>query len=213
MKRGRKRNPNAIRDKKGKSRGEGVHPEVIARRERELEALGIPLTYLKAEGSGVVERKMALNSLAGFTLGQMFLKHQANPKDPYGVSEDQYHAGEKWAALVRWHSNIMDYELKRSISANVWTNVGGRSLTKEPAQATIEYVRARFKDCYNAMVSRGWATADLVYSVCIDNIPLVGLSERQMVVLRCGLDALIVAFDKKVSEITKKPELACGEIV
>lgn len=190
-KRGRKPKPNAIRDSKGISRGEGYHPETIARRERELEEAGIRLTYLKAVGSRVEERPTALTNLAGFTLGQMYLKWQQNPRDLYGVSEDEYNAGERWSKLVRYHSRIMDYELKRNIASPQWVSVGrGLSTRGEPDEDEIMKVRERFKACYDALVKSGWQTADMVYSVCIDNIPLVSLTERHVRILRGGLAAL-----------------------
>jgi len=176
-------------------RGEGYHPETVARRERELEALNIPLTYLKATGARVEEKQTALTNLAGFTLGQLYLKWQSNPKDLYGVSEEEYNAGEKWAKLVRLHSRIMDYELKRNVASQQWISVGkGVSTSAEPDEEEIQRVRDKFKGCYNALVKMGWQTADLVYSVCIDNIPVSQLTERHVKILRGGLGALVEEF-------------------
>jgi hypothetical protein len=191
MKRGRKPKPNALRDKSGVVRGEGYHPETIARRERELEALKIPLTYLQSVGSRVEERPTALTNLAGFTLGLLYLRWQKDPKDRFGVSEEEYNAGEKWSKLVRLHSRIMNYELKRNVNSQQWISVGrGISTAAEPDEEEILKVRARFKSCYDALVKGGWQTADLVYSVCIDNIPISQLTERHVRILRIGLGAL-----------------------
>lgn len=191
MRTGRPKKSNVKRDLSGKSRGEGYHPETIARRERELEELGIPLTYLKKEGARVVEKQTAIVNLAGFTLGQLYLKWQSNPKDRMGVSEDEYKAGEAWAAIVRRHSQVMDYELKRNPGTQQWASVGrGISTRAEPDEEEIQRIRDRFKTCYDTLVKTGWATADLVYSVCVDNLPIANLDERKVLALRGGLKAL-----------------------
>src|SRR5215470_10875600 len=101
--RGRRRKPNVIRDLRGKSRGEpeGVHPETIAARLRELRREGVP----------VQDRQGALDALAGFTLGRLLLRNRADPGDPGSINEQQYNAGHEWAKLVRRHAALMGYAL------------------------------------------------------------------------------------------------------
>lgn len=161
MRTGRPKNKNAKRDASGKVRGEGYHPETVARRERELEAAGIPLTYLHSEGSRVSEKKTALVNLAGFTSGQLYLRWQANPKDRMSISETEYQAGEKWARIVRLHSRIMGYELKRSVQSQQWVSISrGVSTHADPDEEEVQKVKDRYEACHNALVRTGWATAD-----------------------------------------------------
>lgn len=201
-KRGRKPKPNAIRDSKGISRGEGYHPETIARRERELEEAGIRLTYVKSLGAArYEERRTALTNLAGFTLGQMYLKWQQNPRDLYGVSEDEYNAGERWSRLVRYRSMVLGYELKPQVASPQWVSVnrgiGSNSDFADPDEEELRKIRNTkeiYERCHNTLVNkaegRSWQTATIVYSVCIDNIPLASLTERHVRILRGGLGAL-----------------------
>jgi hypothetical protein len=170
---------------------DNYHPETIARRERELEALGIPLTYLKAEGQRVVERPTAVVNLAGFTLGKLYLKWQADPKTKIGVNENEYKAGEAFAMIVRRHSQVMDYELKRNVQSPQWVSVGkGISCIAEPDEDEILKIRHKFRTCYDDLVSLGWSTVDLVYGVCIENVPIESLTERNVHFLRQALRKL-----------------------
>lgn len=194
MKRGRKRNPSAIRDKKGKSRGEGIHPETIVRRERELEELGIPLIYYQAEGARTVQKPTALTSLAGFSLGQLYLRWQKDESDRFGVTEEQYQAGETWSEIVRQHASVMDYELKRSTESQGWISVGrGLSCEAEPDEETVLRIRSKFKRCYGALSGLGWRVVDIVYQVCIENRDARSLTEMDVEFLRRGLNALVDA--------------------
>jgi hypothetical protein len=173
---------------------DNYHPETIARRERELEALGIPLTYLKAEGQRVVERPTAVVNLAGFTLGKLYLKWQADPKTKIGVNENEYKAGEAFADLVREHSKVMDYELKRSVQSPQWVSIGrGLPCIAEPDEdemLRIMRIKHKFKMCWDDLTSLGWSTIDLVSMVCIENVPVESLTERNVYFLRQALRKL-----------------------
>src|SRR5437764_10130381 len=142
--RGRKRNPNVIRDARGKSRGEpeGVHPETIAVRLRELRCEGVP----------VRDRQGALDPLAGFTLGRLLLRNRADPGDPGSVNEQQYNAGQEWAKLVRRHAVLMGYALGTPKSPSFVVVGAGLSCAGEPDKAEIMAVRRQWTDCYRALM-------------------------------------------------------------
>ena len=184
--RGRKRKPNVIRDATGKSRGEpdGVHPETIAVRLRELRREGVP----------VRDRQGALDALAGFTLGRLLLRNRADRGDPGSINEQQYNAGQEWAKLARRHAAIMGYVLGPPKSPSFVMVGAGLSCTEEPDEAEIMAVRRQWSDCYRALMdacrTHGLAVRDVVYAVCIDNRNINSLSATDFGNLRIGLNAL-----------------------
>jgi hypothetical protein len=185
--RGRRRKRNVIRDAGGKSRGvpEAVDPATIAVRLRELERCGVP----------VHDHKIALDALAGFTLGRLLLRHRADPGDPGSINAQQYHAGQEWATLVRSHAAIMGYELHNPQSPS-FSVAGTRGLSclKEPEEAEIIAVRRRWSDCYHGLMdvcrTHGLAVRDIIYAVCIENRDIELLSREDFGNLRIGLNAL-----------------------
>ena len=185
--RGRRRKPNVIRSASGKSRGEpdGVHPEAIAVRLRELRLEGVP----------VRDRQGALDALAGFTLGRLLLRNRADPGDPGSVNEQQYNAGHEWAMLARRHAAIMGYALGTPKSPSFVLAGAGPSCAKAPDEAEIIEVRRRWSDCYRALMDvcriHGLAVRDIVYAVCIDNRNINSLSATDFGNLRIGLNALV----------------------
>ena len=184
--RGRRRKPNVIRDLRGKSRGEpeGVHPETIAARLRELRREGVP----------VQDRQGALDALAGFTLGRLLLRNRADPGDPGSVNEQQYNAGQEWAKLVRCHAALMGYALGTPKSPSFVMVGSGLSCAEEPDEQEILAVRRQWSDCYRALMevcrTHGLAVRDIVYAVCIDNRKINSLSATDFGNLRIGLNAL-----------------------
>jgi hypothetical protein len=184
---GRKRKPNVIRDAGGKSRGEpdGVHPETIAVRLRELRRDGVPVRDCQG----------ALDALAGFTLGRLLLRNRADPGDPGSVNEQQYDAGQEWAKLVRRHAAIMGYGLGPPQSPSFVMAGSGPSCAAEPGAAEIMAVRRQWSDCYRALMdvcrTHGLAVRDIVYAVCVENRNINSLSPRDFGNLRIGLNALV----------------------
>jgi hypothetical protein len=184
---GRKRKSNVTRDASGKSRGEpeGVHPETIAVRLREL----------AREGVAVRDRQGALDALAGFTLGRLLLRNRADRGDPGSINEQQYNAGQEWAKLVRRHAMIMGYALGTPKSPSFVLIGAGLSCTEGPDEAEIIAVRRQWSDCYRALMdvcrTHGLAVRDIVYAVCIDNRNINSLSATDFGNLRIGLNALV----------------------
>lgn len=182
MRSGRKRKPNVIRDRTGKSRGEPqvVAAEVRAVRERILESQGI-------------NTEEALNPLAGFTLGKLLLRHRADESDPGAISREQYEAGEEWCRIVHRHAAIMGYRL--NIHTPSFVMVGGMSVGgAEPDEEQVIAVRRRWSDCYSALMDvcrvHGLRVRNVTYGVCVENWPIERLSEADYGALRVGLNAL-----------------------
>lgn len=188
MRTGRKRKTAVVRDRSGKSRGEPhvVSAEVRAVRERILEAEG-------------VDTGEALNSLAGFTLGKLLLRHRANKDDPGSISQEQYEAGEAWSKIVHRHAAIMGYRL--NIQTPSFIMVGGMSVKSEPDEEQIIAIRRRWSDCYGELMSacrdHGLRVRDVTYGVCVENWPVLQLSEADYGHLRIGLNAIATALKNR----------------
>ena len=192
MSRGRKRDLRVIRDRRGKSRGEGqgIAPEVLAARARHLAADGVGPEH-------------ADDALAGFTLGRLLLRHQADRSDPGSITPQQYDAGEHWSRIVRAHARIMGYSLVRPSPG--FAVVGrGLSCAAEPDGDVIVRIRRRYADCYRALIEAGRVFKDgrkasglevamIVWDVCIENRPIGTLSAADYGNLRTGLNALAKA--------------------
>lgn len=183
MKTGRKRKTNVRRDRSGKSRGEAhiVHPETVFVRERELESLGI-------------DKKHALDQLAGFTLGLLRLRgRDSENKDPGGISQEQYEAGQSWARIV--HRYMAINGMKGGIRTPSFLMVaGGMDTAPDPDERDILRVRRQFVDCYDALAhaaqSHGHRVQLVTWSVCIENIAVRFLTPACYGYLRVGLNAL-----------------------
>jgi hypothetical protein len=192
MRRGRKRNPNSIRDHNGKSRGEPVSiaPEVLAVRARDLFADGIGPEH-------------ATDALAGFTLGRLLLRYRADRSDPSSITPQQYDAGEDWARIVRAHARIMGYSLTSPSPSFIMVG-SGLSCMSDPSQDEVLRIRRRYSDCYRALIDAGvmfkdrrkitgLEVAQICWDVCVNNRPIRTLSPVDFGNLRAGLNALIRA--------------------
>lgn len=179
--RGRKRKTNVVRDKSGKSRGEPmvIHPETIAVRKREMQLAG-------------VNENHATDQLAGFTLGILRLRGRDSPKDPGGISQDQYEAGQTFASVMHRYSMINGF--RTGVKSPAFIMVGGMSIASDPEQDEIDRTRRRFTECYNALAGaareHGHRVQTVTYAVCVDNIPVGSLTPADYGYLRCGLNAL-----------------------
>lgn len=209
MKAGRKPKAGVLRDQKGKSRGlpQAIHPETLARRERELAEDGIVLTFTKMENGRSVDKRTAEDRLSGFTLGKLLLRGRADPKDPSGISQAQFDAGEKWLGVLVRHSAIMGYELKAnvaspafvSVSSGDWLYRKNYNETMSPEEEIeeadkIESVKKKFKATYKklmeACVTDGIRVRDVTYGVVVEDWPMRQLQGLDYGVLRIGLNAI-----------------------
>ena len=106
---GRPRKNDVKRDSSGKSRGyDGIHPETIAVRERELRNDGVVLHRMNFNGVRDELRPTATDAKAGFTLGRLLLFHEQGDVIR-GINRKQFEAGEYWSSLCRRHAAIMGY--------------------------------------------------------------------------------------------------------
>lgn len=183
----RPRKENVVRDKTGKSRGEReeIHPETLAVRSRELRNAGLTESFATHN---------AANALAGFTLGVLHLRWQANKDDPGGISADQYNAGQSWAQIVHRHAAIMGYKLHIHTPSFVMVGGGAGSGT-EPTEEEILAVRRRWSDCYNSLMQtcrdHGHRVSVVTYGVCVENWPVAAVTPADHGRLRLGLNSIV----------------------
>ncbi len=186
MRTGRKRKPNVRRDARGKSRGEieAIDPDSIAVRVRELRKAGFTAGFAGRHAS---------DALAGFTLGVLHLRWQANKDDPGGISREQFDTGQAWNRLVRRHAAIMGYRLTIHTPSFIMVG-GGIDCAPEPEEREIVGIRRKWSDCYNALMSacrdHGLRVSIVTYGACIENWPVGALSHKDLGDLRIGLNAL-----------------------
>ncbi len=204
MARGRPLKANRKRSSNGRSRGEpdGIHPETLAVRNRQLESLGIPLMETKTEGHRTVQQPTASNRLTGFTLGLLRLRGRADALNPGGLSQAQYDAGEAWAGVVSRHAAIMGYKLnlQAPLSRLVPSGPGDENQRVrmrgggEPSEHDIQHARKKFRECYDALAAaarvEGARVFWVTYAVCVDNIPVQHLTQDDYGYLRIGLNAI-----------------------
>lgn len=190
----RPRKTNVRRDKNGKSRGEeGIHPETLAVRERQLAALGVPLTYKKKEFVGgrwqEVERPTAQNQLAGFTLGILRLRQAS---DPGSISDAQFNAGNAFCKIVHDHAAVMGYKL--TIASPSFIMVGKTGSVADPDEERVLRVREKFKNCFDVLMEQtrahGKRVWQVTYGVCVEQWPAANLTPADYGYLRIGLNAL-----------------------
>lgn len=185
---GRKRKSGVIRDKNGKSRGE----------KREKPDIGIVLEYRAKElnRDGVSLLHVA-DPMAGScdSLGRLRLRGREREVD--GISEIQYLAGQEWARIVRKHARIMGYSLYHIKSPEMELVGKGESCADDPTPEEIADIRDKFRVCYDAVMGAcrvfGMGVRNVTYAVCIENVPIYGLSERDLEALRYGLNVLVKA--------------------
>lgn len=204
--RGRKRKDGVIRDKSGKSRGErpGIHPETLAIRNREIEALGIPLTEMHREGNRIVEKPTASNRLTGFTLGLLYLRGKNRPKDPGSIDETQYLAGEAFSRIMHRYLSLRGMAKGVQSPSFIMVGAGAINAGRDEAEMTDEqrdefqrdYDRsaADFRKCHKALAKaareHGFPVMTVTWRVCMENASVGTLTPADYGYLRCGLNAL-----------------------
>ena len=188
----RPRKTNVHRDASGKSRGEyeGIHPETIAVRERELRKDGIILQFKRFDGVREITKSTATDAKAGFTLGKLLLFHEQGDRER-GISRQQYEAGDYWSGLCRRHASIMGYSL--GMKSFALGTIGGLS-TQEPLEETVIYVRRQWSDCYNGlcglMSDYGDRPLKLAFGVCVEDWPVGALNASDYGFLRIALNTI-----------------------
>lgn len=194
--RGRKPKPGAKRTQSGQlSRaGEGgIHPETLSVRERELKAVGLILEFTKQEGGRTVNKRTAEDRLSGYTLGQLWLRKQQDRTCPGSISEDQFEAGEAWASLVIARKTL-DESRRLGTKTPSFSMVAGGGSSGEPDQDKIDRIRKRWQSCEDALNACAgdpvWKIKQVLYGVCVENWPIVQLSETDLGQLRTGLNAV-----------------------
>jgi hypothetical protein len=194
----RPRKLHVKRDRNGKSRGEPlqIHPETLAVRERQLTEDGIVLEFKRVEGHREVVKHTAEDSKAGTTLGRLLLRRQQGDF-ACSISQEQFDAGDAWAALCRRHASIMGYSLGPHAAS---FEIGGGRSTHEPLEETVLYVRRKWSDCYNLLMyacqQHGLGVRNVTFGVCIENWPISALYQNFGIAdLRIGLNAIARALD------------------
>jgi len=182
----RPRNPHALRDASGKSRGEPpylVRAVALAQR-------------LRAVAPAHVD-----NPLAGHALGRLRLRHQPHgPQDPRSISQEQFEAGERYAVIATHHATIMGYATGSPRSAPLEVAASGPACREEPEEAVVLRVRRRFADCYRALmdagrgIGQGAKVALVTYDICLDRRAMESLTAAELGNLKVGLNALARLF-------------------
>lgn len=193
---GRKRKYGAIRTKSGQiSRAGqgGIHPETLSVRERELKSAGLVLEFTKMEGGRSVNKRTAEDRLSGYTLGQLRLRKQQDTGNPGGISQDQFEAGEAWASLVVSRRAI-DQSFKLGAKTPSFIMVAGGGQGGDMQQHIVDRIRERWNACEAALNGcQGdpvWKIKQVLYGVCVENWPMIQLSEMDLGQLRTGLNAV-----------------------
>jgi hypothetical protein len=168
--RGRKRNLVAIRDESGKSREHERQQQLdyetrLMRRKLDLIGEGISPDH-------------AHLGLSGFTLGKLYLRHKADPKE--GISRAQYNIGERIGRILRSHASVVCGS-KRA------TSTPGSGLLTDDA---IGQIRDEFRTVYDAMAEyagSAWENrraAYIVHGVCVENWPASQLTPDDVGIIR-----------------------------
>jgi hypothetical protein len=174
--RGRKRNLLAVRDESGKSR----EHERLQELDYETRLMRRKLDLI---GEGISPDHAHLG-LSGFTLGKLYLRFKADPKDPSGIDRAQYNIGERIGRILRSHASVVCGS-KRA------TSTPGSGLLTDEA---IGQIRDEFRVVYDALAEYAGADRDnrkaayVVYGVCIENWPASQLTTEDFGMLRGAIN-------------------------
>jgi hypothetical protein len=122
--------------------------------------------------------------LSGFTLGKLYLRHKADPKE--GISRAQYNIGERIGRILRSHASVVCGS-KRA------TSTPGSGLLTDEA---IGQIRDEFRTVYDALAEYAGADRDnrkaayVVYGVCVENWPASQLTTEDFGKLRGAINAV-----------------------
>lgn len=191
MRAGRKRKVGVRRTPSGAiSRAkDGIHPETLAVRERELARDGIILEFRKQESGREVWKRTAEDRLSGYTLGKLLLRHRQDKSK--GITQKQFDIGEAWGSLAMARK-LIDDSRKLSAKSPSFVMVAGGVSNSQMDEGRAGRIKSRWDDCNKAIgrkfPSNAWKVRQVLYGVCVENWPLNQLSENDMSLLRTGLD-------------------------
>jgi len=144
---GRKRNPNAIRDESGKSRGERFDPTPFMMQPHRRAFIGIKDDQ---------DRDIAATELVGFPLARLYSNRL--------ISRDQFEAGEHYARLVHSYASIMGIPVGSPRSGALLSMQGGGFYRwegedgagdNEEAQKRVQRIRSDYNDCHDTLYTLG----------------------------------------------------------
>lgn len=144
----------------------------------------------------LMSRDVAGDPMAGHCLGRLRLASVAWHADPISISEAQYGAGERYAALAVRHAVIQGYQTGSPRAATFDLVGGGLSCKQEPDEETILQVRRQWSDAYRTLMDAGTAlhrgtfVAIRTYDICLDRLAFEALDDRVVGDLRIGLNSL-----------------------
>lgn len=186
---GRKRKTSVRRDPSGRSRGhDGIHPETMARRERELREAGIVLEFTKQEAGRLTIKRTATDALSGTTIGKLLLRWRQSPGRPDGISQEQYDTALEWQGVCHRHASIHGYRIDiRSPSTEIG---GGLSTAADPDERYVARIKERFRECHNALGREGSPVWSITSAVVLQDHPIDRLSIEDVGNIRVGLNAV-----------------------
>lgn len=135
----------------------------------------------------------APNALAGHPIGRLRLAWLAEDKGR-GISRRQLEAAEAYQKIIYAHAGIMGLPMP-NVQAQDLTGIHGGS-RPEPDEKTIFEIRGRFRDARRllldagAQIGVGSRVNAIVYAVVVEERDERTLSEDEIGILRCGLNAL-----------------------
>ena len=191
---GRPRLEGMKRDRSGRSRGpmDGVHPETIAARLRDLALDGIAAEYAFSRAAKGQNR--ALNALGSSTLGRLYLRHQMNESDPGSIDEAQYNTGISFGRVVHRYAGLKGIRLRVRTPSFIMVGQGSIGDLDVVDPDFAERTIAKYNNCYAVIRDQsriyGRNLMKPVRQVCIDDMPIKYLTEIDYGDIRVALNAL-----------------------
>lgn len=174
----------------GINRGEPqvIHREVMERRMRDIRAVGL-------------RDDVAHLGASGYSLGQLYLRGKQDRSDPGSISGSQFATGRAWAALVRRHAHAVGSPdappcpMFRMVKPNPDPVDNRREeLTEDEKIERLEDTEAKWLQCNTlikeACAIHGNAVREILYSVCVSDLPLERMLQSSYGLLRIGLNSL-----------------------
>lgn len=193
MRTGRKRNPNAIRDESGKSRGERFDPQPFLDQPHRK-----PFAGLRFDENG---RDLASTEAVGYPLARLHANGLLN--------RDQLAAGNHYAACVYNYARVMGIPMGSPRSGALLQMQGGgfyrwegeeSQIDADETRKRIERVKSLYNDCHEALSNvglahrRGNKILIIMREICVAELEENSLwgkaGEARLGDLRLGLNAV-----------------------